>query len=99
METENFKEARDIFKNAIEIRDPAEQKSYLDNACGGDQTRTEVQTCAATGANVTIDESGDDGEGSDDTEGAATAPLDLVYMLDLTGSMGSWIAEVRGSGV
>jgi hypothetical protein len=73
--------------------------SAWSRACGGDQTRTEVQTCAATGANVTIDESGDDGEGSDDTEGAATAPLDLVYMLDLTGSMGSWIAEVRGSGV
>ena len=36
METENFKKAREIFKNAIEIKDPAEQENYLDNACGGD---------------------------------------------------------------
>ena len=61
--------------------------------CGGDQTRMEVRTCAATGVNVTVDESdGDDGEGGDDK---ASAPLDLIYMLDLTGSMGSWLAEAK----
>jgi len=44
METENFKKAREIFKNAIEIKNPAEQEIYLDNACGDDQIlRIEVE--------------------------------------------------------
>ena len=44
MKTENFKKAGEIFKNAIEIKDPAKQEIYLDKACGGDQTlRVEVE--------------------------------------------------------
>ena len=44
METENFKNAAEIFKNAIEIKGPAEREIYLDSACGGDQAlRVEVE--------------------------------------------------------
>ncbi|HCO93343.1 MAG TPA: hypothetical protein DIU00_05230 [Phycisphaerales bacterium] len=33
MATENFKEAGEIFQNAIEIEDPAKRAQYLENAC------------------------------------------------------------------
>jgi eukaryotic-like serine/threonine-protein kinase len=36
METENFKKARAVFEQAIEIKDPAERQAYLDEACAND---------------------------------------------------------------
>ncbi|MFC1766384.1 serine/threonine protein kinase [Planctomycetota bacterium] len=69
METENFEKAREVFKNAIEIKDPSEQEIYLDKACGGDEAlRVEVETLlkahdeagdflesSALGADATLD--------------------------------------------
>ena len=43
MATENFKEAGEIFQNAIEIEDPAKRARYLENACKEDsKLRAEV---------------------------------------------------------
>ena len=45
MATENFKEAGEIFQNAIEIEDPAKRARYLENACKEDpKLRAEVET-------------------------------------------------------
>lgn len=69
MATENFKEAGEIFQNAIEIADPAKRARYLENACKGNpKLRAEVEALLkahekagdyleipAIGANVTID--------------------------------------------
>ena len=44
MATENFKEAGEIFQNAIEIEDPAKRARYLENACKEDpKLRAEVE--------------------------------------------------------
>jgi len=44
MATENFKEAGEIFQNAIEIEDPAKRTRYLENACKNDpKLRAEVE--------------------------------------------------------
>ena len=44
MATENFKEAGEIFQNAIEIEDPAKRARYLENACKKDpKLRAEVE--------------------------------------------------------
>ena len=44
MATENFKEAGEIFQNAIEIDDQAEREQYMENACKGDpKLRAEVE--------------------------------------------------------
>jgi len=44
MATENFKEAGEIFQNAIEIEDPAKREQYLENACKKDpKLRAEVE--------------------------------------------------------
>ncbi|MHC4750797.1 MAG: serine/threonine protein kinase, partial [Planctomycetota bacterium] len=44
MATENFKEAGEIFQNAIEIEDPAKREDYLENACKNDRRlRAEVE--------------------------------------------------------
>jgi len=37
MATENFKQAGEIFQNAVEIEDPAKPERYLENACKMDQ--------------------------------------------------------------
>ena len=69
MATENFKEAGEIFQNAIEIEDSAKRAKYLENACEGDEKlRAEVYAllkaheqagdyleAPAVDANVTID--------------------------------------------
>ena len=69
MATENFKEAGEIFQNAIEIEDPAKRAQYLENACKQDpKLRAEVEAlltahekagdyleAPAVDANVTID--------------------------------------------
>ncbi|MHC4439324.1 MAG: protein kinase domain-containing protein, partial [Planctomycetota bacterium] len=71
MATENYKEAGEIFQNAIEIEDPAKRAKYLEDACEGDEKlRAEVEAllrahekagdyleAPAIGANVTIDDS------------------------------------------
>jgi len=45
MATENFKEAGEIFQNAIEIEDPAKRAQYLENACKEDpKLRAEVES-------------------------------------------------------
>jgi serine/threonine protein kinase len=68
MVTENFKEAGEIFQNAIEIEDPSERARYLENACQGDKKlRAEVEAllkahekagdyleAPAVGSNVTL---------------------------------------------
>ena len=68
MATENFKEAGEIFQNAIEIGNPAERARYLENACKNDpKLRAEVDAllkaheqagdyleAPAVGANVTL---------------------------------------------
>jgi len=69
MATENFKEAGEIFQNAIEIEDPAKRERYLENACKEDtKLRGEVEAllsahekagdyleAPAVDANATID--------------------------------------------
>ena len=45
MATENFKEAGEIFQNAIEIEGPAKREDYLENACKNNRKlRAEVET-------------------------------------------------------
>jgi len=44
MATEDFKEAGEIFQNAIEIEDPAKREDFLENACKNDRKlRAEVE--------------------------------------------------------
>jgi serine/threonine protein kinase len=44
MATEHFKEAGEIFQNAIEIGDPAKREQYIENACKQDpELRAEVE--------------------------------------------------------
>jgi len=62
--------------------------------CDGLETRSETETCTATGHELS-DGSDDDDDGEDGGVEKADAPLDLIYMLDLTGSMGSWLAEAK----
>jgi WD40 repeat protein/tRNA A-37 threonylcarbamoyl transferase component Bud32 len=71
MATENFKEAGEIFQNAIEIEDLAKREQYIENACKEDpKLRMEVEAllgahekagdyleAPAVGSNVTTDES------------------------------------------
>jgi WD40 repeat protein/serine/threonine protein kinase len=71
MATENFKEAGEIFQNAIEIENPAKRKDFLENACKNDRRlRAEVEALLrahekagdfledpAHGSDVTLDSS------------------------------------------
>jgi WD40 repeat protein/serine/threonine protein kinase len=94
MATENFKEAGEIFQNAIEIDDPAKREQYLKNICKNDpELRAEVEAllkahekagdyleAPAVGVNVTID-------GSAQIEGPGTK-IDRYELLSLIGEGG-----------